>query len=61
VTLLIIYRETNCVADYLPNLGHSVDFGLHIFDFLDRGPSYWFRYDIIGVSLTRSIRVLSNV
>ncbi|CAN0874988.1 Putative ribonuclease H protein At1g65750 [Linum grandiflorum] len=60
VTLNHIYREANCAADYLANLGHSFVFGLHIFDTPDRGLSHWLCYDIIGVSLPRSVSILNN-
>ncbi|CAN0878438.1 hypothetical protein LINGRAHAP2_LOCUS12475 [Linum grandiflorum] len=35
-------------------------FGSHIFDLPDGCLSCWFRYDIIGVSLSRSVSVLNN-
>ncbi|CAN0906789.1 hypothetical protein LINGRAHAP2_LOCUS24446 [Linum grandiflorum] len=53
VLLFHYYRETNCVADYLANLGHSLNF--------DRGLSRWLQYDLIGVSLSRQVRVLNNI
>ncbi|CAN0914933.1 hypothetical protein LINGRAHAP2_LOCUS28833 [Linum grandiflorum] len=59
VTLNHIYREANCVAYYLANLGHSFVFGFHIFDTPDRGLSHWLCYDVIGVSLPRSISILN--
>ncbi|CAN0914919.1 Putative ribonuclease H protein At1g65750 [Linum grandiflorum] len=40
VTLTHIYREANCDADYLANLGHSFVFGFHIVDEPDRGLSH---------------------
>ncbi|CAN0906735.1 Putative ribonuclease H protein At1g65750 [Linum grandiflorum] len=55
-----IYREANCGADYLANLGHSFVFGFHIFDSPDRGLSHWLCYDVIGVSLPRSVTILNN-
>ncbi|CAN0864646.1 Putative ribonuclease H protein At1g65750 [Linum grandiflorum] len=61
VTLNHIYREANCAADYLANLGHSFAFGFHIVDLPDRGLSHWLRYDVIGVSLARSVSVLNNI
>ncbi|CAN0906734.1 Putative ribonuclease H protein At1g65750 [Linum grandiflorum] len=60
VTLYHIYREANCGADYLANLGHSFVFGFHIFDSPDRGLSHWLCYDVIGVSLPRSVTILNN-
>ncbi|CAN0880857.1 hypothetical protein LINGRAHAP2_LOCUS13885 [Linum grandiflorum] len=59
VTLTHFYREENCVADYLANLGHSFVLGFHIVDLPDRGMSHWLRYDVIGVSLPRSVRLLN--
>ncbi|CAN1801232.1 Putative ribonuclease H protein At1g65750, partial [Linum perenne] len=32
VSLSHVYREANCAADYLANLGHSYSFGLHLLD-----------------------------
>ncbi|CAN0910408.1 Putative ribonuclease H protein At1g65750 [Linum grandiflorum] len=32
ITLTRIYREANCAADYLANLGHYFVFGFHIVD-----------------------------
>ncbi|CAN0857782.1 Putative ribonuclease H protein At1g65750 [Linum grandiflorum] len=61
VTLSHIYREANCAADYLANLGHSFMFGLHLVNLPDRGLSHWLRYDIIGVSLPRSVSILNNI
>ncbi|CAN1182654.1 Putative ribonuclease H protein At1g65750 [Linum perenne] len=31
VSIVHVYREANCGADYLANLGHSVSLGLHLF------------------------------
>ncbi|CAN0897069.1 hypothetical protein LINGRAHAP2_LOCUS18906, partial [Linum grandiflorum] len=60
VTFKHIYREANSAADYLANLGHSFAFGFHIVDLPDRGLSQWFRYNVIGVSLSRSFSVLNK-
>ncbi|CAN0905125.1 Putative ribonuclease H protein At1g65750, partial [Linum grandiflorum] len=40
VHLLHSYHEANNAADYLANLGHSLPYGIHIFDFPDRGLSH---------------------
>ncbi|CAN0876421.1 Putative ribonuclease H protein At1g65750 [Linum grandiflorum] len=56
-----IYREANNAADYLANLGHSFDFGLHLLEYPDRGLSHWFNYHLIGVSLSRLVRVSNNI
>ncbi|CAN0920408.1 Putative ribonuclease H protein At1g65750 [Linum grandiflorum] len=61
VTLNHIYREANCAVNYLANLGHSYMFGLHIVNLPDRGLSHWLRYDIIAVSLPRSVSILNNI
>ncbi|CAN0904913.1 Putative ribonuclease H protein At1g65750, partial [Linum grandiflorum] len=55
-----IYREANYAADYLANLGHSLSYGMHLFDSLDRGLSYWLHYDLIGVSTPRLVMVSNN-
>ncbi|CAN0919583.1 hypothetical protein LINGRAHAP2_LOCUS31542 [Linum grandiflorum] len=52
-----IYREENNAADYLANLRHSLTYGMHLFDFPDRGLSHWFHYDLIGIFLPRLISV----
>ncbi|CAN0870343.1 Putative ribonuclease H protein At1g65750 [Linum grandiflorum] len=54
-------NEANCTADYLANLGHSFNLGFHIVDSPDRGLSHWLRYDVIGVSLPRSVRILNTI
>ncbi|CAN0839785.1 Putative ribonuclease H protein At1g65750 [Linum grandiflorum] len=40
VTISHIYREANFAADYLANLGHSLPYGMHLFDSPDRGLSH---------------------
>ncbi|CAN0863346.1 Putative ribonuclease H protein At1g65750 [Linum grandiflorum] len=55
-----IYREANFAADYLANLGHSLPYGMHLFDSSDRGLSHWLHYDLFGISLTRFVRVSNN-
>ncbi|CAN1189364.1 Putative ribonuclease H protein At1g65750, partial [Linum perenne] len=50
-----VYREANCGADYLANLGHSCNFGLHLFTQLDSVLAHWLRYDLVGVALPRVI------
>ncbi|CAN0906439.1 Putative ribonuclease H protein At1g65750 [Linum grandiflorum] len=61
VTLHHIYREANCAADYLANLGHSFMFGFHIVNLPNGGLSHWLCYDVIGVSLPRSVSILNNI
>ncbi|CAN1130924.1 Putative ribonuclease H protein At1g65750 [Linum perenne] len=53
VSIHHIFREANCAADYLANLGHTLDMGLHVFSFPDSSLLYWLRYDLIGVCLPR--------
>ncbi|CAN1219920.1 Putative ribonuclease H protein At1g65750 [Linum perenne] len=54
-----IYREANSVADYLANLGHSLDLGTHVFLYPDSALLYWLRYDLLGVSTPRLINNIS--
>ncbi|CAN0914366.1 hypothetical protein LINGRAHAP2_LOCUS28528 [Linum grandiflorum] len=63
VTLSHIYREVNTklCCGLSANFGYSFVFGFHIFYLHDRGMSNWFRYDVIGVSLLRSVSVLNNI
>ncbi|CAN1754104.1 Putative ribonuclease H protein At1g65750 [Linum perenne] len=55
VSITHIFREANCCADYLANLGHSLWFGLHVFDYPVSLLSDWLRYDLIGVALPRVV------
>ncbi|CAN1129038.1 Putative ribonuclease H protein At1g65750 [Linum perenne] len=55
VSIVHVYREANCGADYLANLGHSCNFGLHVFSQPDTVLARWIRYDLIGVALPRVI------
>ncbi|CAN1811144.1 Putative ribonuclease H protein At1g65750 [Linum perenne] len=57
VNLSHVYREANCAADHLANLGHSFSVGLYLFDFPDVSLSYWLRYDLIGVALPRVLSI----
>ncbi|CAN1167000.1 Putative ribonuclease H protein At1g65750 [Linum perenne] len=52
-----VYREANCAADHLANLGHSFDIGMYLFDFPDVSLAHWLRYDLIGVALPRVISI----
>ncbi|CAN1153631.1 Putative ribonuclease H protein At1g65750, partial [Linum perenne] len=64
VSLSHIYREANCTADYLANLGHSYDVGLYLFNSPDSALAHWLRYDLLGVRYdllgVALPRVLSN-
>ncbi|CAN1135050.1 Putative ribonuclease H protein At1g65750 [Linum perenne] len=44
-----IYCKANFAADYMANLGHSLDLGIHFFDSLNVVIQHWLRFDIIGV------------
>ncbi|CAN1150080.1 hypothetical protein LINPERPRIM_LOCUS18408 [Linum perenne] len=55
VSIVHIYREANCCADYMANLGHSFWFGFHFFDYLISSLAQWLRYDLIGVVLPRFV------
>ncbi|CAN1124799.1 Putative ribonuclease H protein At1g65750, partial [Linum perenne] len=44
-----IYREANFAADYMANLGQSLELGAHVFQFPNSSLLYWLRYDLIGV------------
>ncbi|CAN0864388.1 hypothetical protein LINGRAHAP2_LOCUS8941 [Linum grandiflorum] len=61
VHLFHSYREANNVVDYLANLGHSLLYGIHIFDSPNRSLSHWLHYDFIGVSLPRLIMIPNNI
>ncbi|CAN0854298.1 Putative ribonuclease H protein At1g65750, partial [Linum grandiflorum] len=61
VHIFHIYRETNNVADYLANFGHSLTYGMHLFDSPDRSLSHWLKYNLIGVSFPRFLKVSNNI
>ncbi|CAN1320571.1 Putative ribonuclease H protein At1g65750 [Linum perenne] len=50
-----IYRESNHVADYLANVGHSCPLGFHSIEQSDPNFCYWLHYDQLGVSEVRLI------
>ncbi|CAN1743013.1 Putative ribonuclease H protein At1g65750 [Linum perenne] len=50
-----IYREANYAADYMANLGQSLDLGIHVSLNPDNSLLYWLRYDLIGVCEPRAI------
>ncbi|CAN1182951.1 Putative ribonuclease H protein At1g65750 [Linum perenne] len=52
-----VYREANCGADYLANLGHSYSFGVHLLSHPDISLTRWLRYDLVGVALPRAVLV----
>ncbi|CAL1399428.1 unnamed protein product [Linum trigynum] len=53
-----VYRESNCAADYLANVGHDSPFGTHSFDVCDPGLRYWLQYDVMGIAQERSINTM---
>ncbi|CAN1229118.1 Putative ribonuclease H protein At1g65750 [Linum perenne] len=55
VSIVHIFREANCCADYMANLGHSFWFGFHVFDYRISSLAQWLRYDLIGVALPRLV------
>ncbi|CAN1824564.1 Putative ribonuclease H protein At1g65750, partial [Linum perenne] len=50
-----VYREANCAADYLANLGHSISFGFRFLMNPDSRLAYWLRYDLLGVARPRVV------
>ncbi|CAN1167928.1 Putative ribonuclease H protein At1g65750 [Linum perenne] len=50
-----IYLEANYAADYMANMGQSLDLGVHVSDNPDNSLLYWLRYDLIGVCEPRAI------
>ncbi|CAN1800271.1 Putative ribonuclease H protein At1g65750 [Linum perenne] len=55
VSIHHIYRKANYAADHLANLGHSLDLGVHLFDFPDVSLQYWLRFDLFGSCTPRLI------
>ncbi|CAN1176340.1 Putative ribonuclease H protein At1g65750 [Linum perenne] len=55
VSIHQIYREANCAADHLANLGHSLDLGVHLFEFPNVSLQYWLRFDLAGSCTPRLI------
>ncbi|CAN1190185.1 Putative ribonuclease H protein At1g65750 [Linum perenne] len=52
-----VYREANCGADHLANLGHSCNFGVHLFSYPDAILAQWLRYDLVGGALPKAILI----
>lgn len=52
-----VYREANCVADWLAHFGHSLCIGLHIFQHPPKGCSLLPLKDQMGVGLQRRVLV----
>ncbi|CAN1138950.1 Putative ribonuclease H protein At1g65750, partial [Linum perenne] len=50
-----IYREANYAADYLANLGHTLDLGIHVFDAPDTTLLYWLNFDVVGACTSHLI------
>ncbi|CAN1155888.1 Putative ribonuclease H protein At1g65750, partial [Linum perenne] len=55
VNILHVYSESNHVADYLANVGHSCPLGFHSIKQSDPNFCYWLHYDQLGVSEVRLI------
>ncbi|CAN1164628.1 Putative ribonuclease H protein At1g65750, partial [Linum perenne] len=50
-----IFREANFAADYLANLGQSLQLGVHVLDSPDSVLADWLRFDLVGSCTTRLI------
>ncbi|CAN1224348.1 Putative ribonuclease H protein At1g65750 [Linum perenne] len=50
-----VFREANQAADYMANLGHSFDFGIHFFSTPDPLLCNWLRYDHFEVAQPRLV------
>ncbi|CAN1160257.1 Putative ribonuclease H protein At1g65750, partial [Linum perenne] len=50
-----IYRAANFVVDYLANLGHSFDLGVHLLNSPDVSLQYWLNFDVLGGCIERLI------
>ncbi|CAN1752991.1 Putative ribonuclease H protein At1g65750 [Linum perenne] len=57
VSIKLIYREANHLADFLANKGHELALGTHSIDCLERGILYWANYDLVGGSETRLVAI----
>ncbi|CAN1162182.1 hypothetical protein LINPERHAP2_LOCUS24359, partial [Linum perenne] len=55
VSIQHIYCEANFAADYLANLGHSLELGVHVFSVPDISLSDWLRFDLFGGCTSRLI------
>ncbi|CAN1850390.1 Putative ribonuclease H protein At1g65750 [Linum perenne] len=53
VAITHVFREANCSADYLANLGHTFCLGLHLFLQPDSVLAHWLRFDLFGVASSR--------
>ncbi|CAN1299864.1 hypothetical protein LINPERPRIM_LOCUS24351, partial [Linum perenne] len=54
-SIVHIYREANYAADYLANLGHTLDLGIHVFDAPDTTLLYWLNFDVVGACTSHLI------
>ncbi|CAN1139915.1 Putative ribonuclease H protein At1g65750 [Linum perenne] len=50
-----IYREANFAADYLANLGQSLQLGVHVLDSPKSALADWLRFDLVGGCMSRLI------
>ncbi|CAN1745399.1 Putative ribonuclease H protein At1g65750 [Linum perenne] len=57
VTINHVFREANCSADYLANLGHTFCLGLHLLLQPDSVLAHWLRFDLFGVASSRIISI----
>ncbi|CAN1174668.1 Putative ribonuclease H protein At1g65750, partial [Linum perenne] len=55
VSVQHIYREANFAADYLANLGQSLQLGVHVLDYPDPVLADWLRFDLFGSCTSRLI------
>ncbi|CAN1849453.1 Putative ribonuclease H protein At1g65750, partial [Linum perenne] len=55
VKLSHVFREANHTADYLANLGHKLMYGIQFFSVPNATLCNWLRYDLFGVSSSRTI------
>ena len=50
-----IFREANSAADFLANLGHSIQFGVCFYDTVPNGLAPLLMHDSVGVLFSRSV------
>ncbi|CAN1771029.1 Putative ribonuclease H protein At1g65750 [Linum perenne] len=55
VSLIHVYREGNCPADYLASLGYGYPFGCHMISVTNCNLAYFLRFDCFGITTPRHV------
>ncbi|CAL1412474.1 unnamed protein product [Linum trigynum] len=58
VNVFHVYREANCAADFLANLGFSYSFGTHLSYVCDPGLRHWPIHDVLDTSQDQIVSLM---